>query len=67
MSSVLSEVTAWILLSFSLLGSTSRPLLAGLFAYVVRQLCLTLNPILPAPANAIWVNNLYQSTQHIIQ
>lgn len=54
LSTLLSELISWAMLLFSVLGSTTKPVVAGLAAYAVRAAILFATPIGVVPADALW-------------
>lgn len=53
-STILSELSCWSMLLYSLVGATSRALVAATAAFVTRLAILKINPILPSPSGFIW-------------
>lgn len=59
-SSLLSELSVWVLAAASLLGPTTKPLVAGIVAVALRVAVNVVNPNMPLPSTAVW-----QSSQSV--
>jgi hypothetical protein len=53
-SALLSELSAWTLVLCSLFGPTTKPLVTGATAFLMRLIILAVNPGVPTPTSAIW-------------
>jgi hypothetical protein len=54
LSSLMSELSVWILVAASLFGPTTKPLVAGLTAFLMRLVVNVLNAHMPTPPDAVW-------------
>jgi hypothetical protein len=54
LSALLSELSVWTLIACSLFGPTTKPLVTGATAFLMRLVVLTVNPGVPTPGTAIW-------------